>query len=279
MPNVELTKKPHISSFRKIAFGTWQTTYDPSIYGGMKLRMDKALEYIEQFREQTGRKLTLTHLTTKATALALQACPDANAVLRWNQLYLRKSIDISVLVVMEDDGQIDLSATKVMDADKKSLVEIIDEITEKAEKIRKREDMTLEQTRQSMKLVPSLFMNAFLKLVAFFSYTLNLNLTWAGLPKDAFGSAVVTSIGSLGLDTGYVPLVPYSRVPIFIAPGRVNEEPVVQDGQIVVGKTLNMSATFDHRVIDGKHAAVMAKTFRKVMEDPFNHFDSLDSPG
>ena len=276
MPNVELIKKPHISPFRKIAFGTWQTTYDPSIYGGMKLRMDKALDYIERFREHTGRRLTLTHLTTKACAMALKACPDANAMLRCNKLYLRKSIDISVLVVMESDGQIDLSATKVMEADQKSLVNIIDEIAEKAEKIRKREDKTLEQTRQSMKLVPSILMNAFLKLIAFFSYTLNLNLTWAGLPKDAFGSAVVTSIGSLGLDTGYVPLVPYSRVPIFIAPGRINDEPVVENGKIVPGKTLNLSATFDHRVIDGKHAAIMATTFRKMMEDPFTHFDPLD---
>ena len=35
MPNIELTKKTDISPFRKIALGTWQDAYDPSIYGSM----------------------------------------------------------------------------------------------------------------------------------------------------------------------------------------------------------------------------------------------------
>ena len=72
-------------------------------------------------------------------------------------------------------------------------------------------------------------------------------------------------------------MVPYSRVPIFIAPGEVKDEAVVEEGQIVPGKTLNLSATFDHRVIDGKHAAIMAKTFRSVFEDPFTPLAALDS--
>ena len=128
MPNVELIRQTQVSAFRKIAFGTWQDAYDPSIYGSMRIRMDNAMAYLQKFREQTGRKLTVTHMATKALAIALTECSEANAVLRWNKLYLRKSIDISVLVVMEDEGQIDLSATKIENVDKKSLVEIIDEI-------------------------------------------------------------------------------------------------------------------------------------------------------
>ena len=276
MPNVELTRQTEVSAFRKIAFGTWQNAYDPAIYGSMRIRMDKCMAYVQKFREQTGRKLTVTHLATKALALALTQCSEANAVLRWNKLYLRRSIDISVLVVMEDNGQIDLSATKIENADKKSLVEIIDEINTKAEKIRKKEDETLEQTRQTMRLVPAILMNYILKFMAFLSYTLNFDLRWAGLPKDAFGSAVVTSIGSLGLDIGYVPLVPYSRVPIFIAPGEIMDEPVVENGEIVVGKMLTLSATLDHRIIDGKHASIMSKMFRTVFENPEKYFDPLD---
>ncbi len=276
MPNVELTPQKNVSAFRKIAFGTWQDAYDPSIYGSMRIRMDNAMAYLHKFREKTGRKLTITHLTTKALALALAECSEANAVLRWNNLYLRKSIDISVLVVIEDKGQIDLSATKIENADKKSLVEIIDEINASATKIRNKQDETLEQTRQTMRLVPAILMNWLLKIIAFLSYTLNLNLRWAGIPKDAFGSAVVTSIGSLGLDIGDVPLVPYSRVPIFIAPGEVTDEPVVENGKIVPGKMLTMSATLDHRIVDGKHASIMSKVLRAVFDEPEKYLDPID---
>ena len=33
MPNLELVRKDDVSSFRKVAIGTWQDAYDPSVYG------------------------------------------------------------------------------------------------------------------------------------------------------------------------------------------------------------------------------------------------------
>ena len=275
MPNVELVGREPATAFRKIALGTWQTAYDPSIYGTLRLRMDKALDYIEKFRAKYGKKLTITHLVAKAVGLALRACPDANGLLRWNSIYRRKTVDVSILVVMEVDGKADLSSAKIMSIDEKPLVEIVGELEERAARIRARKDKELEKTRQSMKLVPSPFMNAFLKILSFLIYTLNLNLKWAGIPKDPFGGAVVTSIGSIGLDIGYVPLVPYTRVPIFIAPGRVQLEPVVENGELAVGQVMNVNATFDHRLIDGAHASVLAGTVRKVLEDPFEHLDPV----
>ena len=274
--NVEVQKMGQMSAFRKVALGTWQTAYDPSIYGTMRLPMEPALAYIEKFREKTGRKLTITHLVARAAAMVLEKCPEANALLRWNRIYLRKNVDVSVLVLMDDNGQIDLSSATLRNADKMTLVDVLNSIEKQAELIRAKKDPALEQTRQSMKLIPSLFINAFFKLLSFLLYTLNMDLSRFGLPRDPFGGCVVTSIGSLGLDVGYVPLVPYSRVPIFISPGAIKEEPVVRDGELAVAKVMNLSATFDHRIIDGGHAAVMSKTLRAIFENPFDYFDKLD---
>ena len=58
------------------------------------------------------------------------------------------------------------------------------------------------------------------------------------MPKDPFGGATITNIGSLGLDTGFVPLVPYTRVPIFVAPGKIDDVPVVENGKVVPGKLM-----------------------------------------
>ncbi|MBI5513756.1 MAG: 2-oxo acid dehydrogenase subunit E2 [Deltaproteobacteria bacterium] len=276
MPNVELSHRQRVSPFRKIAIGTWQDAYDPSIYGSMRLRMDEAQRYIDRFREKTGRKLTVTHLVAKAVALALKECPEANAVLRWNGVYQRKHIDVSVLVVMEHEGKKDLSSAKLERLDERSLSDVVDELEARAAKIRARQDKALEGTRQSMRGVPGLFMNGLLKVLSFLLYTLNLDLRWAGLPKDALGSAVVTSIGSLGLDIGYVPLLPYARVPILVAPGRIERVPVLEGDQVVPGHMMNLSATFDHRIIDGSHAASLATTVRKVLERPFEHLEPLE---
>ena len=276
MANVEIKGEARITPFRKIALGTWQDAYDPSIYGTLRLRMEPSLEYIERFRAKHGKKLTLTHLVCKAVGIALKECPEANSLLRFNRIYQRKHVDLSVLVLMEDEGKKDLSAAKIDRIDEKSLLEIVTELEERAAKIRARKDAALENTRRSMGRMPNFLMNLLLKLIAFFAYTLNLNMKWAGIPKDPFGGAVVTSIGSIGLDIGYVPLVPYTRVPIFVAPGRLEEAAVVQDGEVVPGHMMNINATFDHRIIDGAHAAELASTLRRVFADPFGNFDPLD---
>jgi pyruvate/2-oxoglutarate dehydrogenase complex dihydrolipoamide acyltransferase (E2) component len=278
MAHLELQKKTDVSSFRKLAIGTWRTAYDPTVYGTLTVRMDKAMDYIEQFRRKTGKRLTVTHLVTKACADALARCPDANALLRFNKIYLRKHVTVSVLVVQTDqgDGKVDLTAAKIDDADEKSMVQIADELEATIQKVRARKDLNLEKGKGTVALIPYMFMNVFLKILSFLMYTLNIDLSGLGMPRDAFGSLTVTNVGSLGLDTAYVPLVPYTRVPIFVAPGAVKEAAVVEDGKVVVGRVMNVNASFDHRFIDGFHASVLSKTLREYMEDPFAHFDDLD---
>ena len=275
MPHLELTPKTDISSFRKLAIGSWRTTYDPTVYGTLTVRMDKALAYIEAFRQRTGVRLTVTHLMTKAMGEALRRCPEANALLRFNKIYLRKQVTISALVVQTDAGKVDLTSAKIDDADKKSLREIAQEMEEAVRRVRERRDVALEKGKGTIQKIPYMFLNLFTWLIGFLMYTLNLDLSGIGMPKDAFGSVIITNVGSLGLDTAYVPLVPYTRVPIFVAPGAVKDVPVVEDGKVVPGKVMNINASFDHRFIDGFHAGVLANTLREMLENPFEKFDAL----
>ena len=278
MPNLDLVRKDDVSSFRKIAIGTWQNAYDPSVYGTMEMRMDEAMRYLAEFRLKTGKKLTVSHMMAKAAAQVLKECPDANAVLRWNRVYTRKRIGVFFQVVMTDqgEGKVDLSGATLYDVEQKSLLQIYDEFNEKVEKVRARKDPALEKTRSTFLGIPYLLLNLVLKTISFFSFTLNLDLRAFGIPSDPFGSIMVTNIGTLGLDVAYPPLVPYSHVPILLATGAVKESPVVEDGKVVVGKTMSVNATFDHRFIDGFHAATMSKVLRKWLEHPYEHFDKLD---
>jgi len=67
------------------------------------------------------------------------------------------------------------------------------------------------------------------------------------------GTFTVTSAGrSAGLFT--TPLVNHPQVAI-LGVYRIDERPVVRDGEVVVRRIGNVSVTFDHRVIDGKRAA------------------------
>ena len=49
---------------------------------------------------------------------------------------------------------------------------------------------------------------------------------------------------------------------------RAMEKPVVRDGQIVIRKMMNLSVTFDHRILDGMTAAKFVLDVAKLLEHP-----------
>ena len=277
MPNLVLQKKKDLSTFRRIALGTWRTVGDPSVYGSMTLPMDETMRYIDTFRRVKGKRLTISHMMALAVAKALEKMPDANAVLRWGRIYLRKDIGVFFQVATEDEkGDLDLSGTTIHGANEKSLEQIVDEFEDRVNQVRTGQDKELEGTRKSFQAIPVILIGLVLKLISFLTVTLNLNLKFLGIPKDPFGSVMITNVGSLGLEEAYVPLVPYSRVPLLIALGAVKEQPVVVDGKIEIRKQIRLFSTFDHRILDGSHAAIFSKTLRAWFEQPFDHFDPLE---
>lgn len=87
------------------------------------------------------------------------------------------------------------------------------------------------------------------------------------LREELSGSTLtLSSLGSLG---GIVstPVVNTPEVAI-VGVNRIVERPVVLDGQIVVRKMMNLSSSFDHRVVDGMDAARFIQAVRAVLEQP-----------
>lgn len=53
-----------------------------------------------------------------------------------------------------------------------------------------------------------------------------------------------------------------------MAIGSIRQEPVVKDGQIVVGNRMKVTMSCDHRVVDGATGAQFLETFKKYIENP-----------
>ncbi|MFA6440499.1 MAG: 2-oxo acid dehydrogenase subunit E2, partial [Bacteriovoracaceae bacterium] len=53
-----------------------------------------------------------------------------------------------------------------------------------------------------------------------------------------------------------------------LAIGSIIEKPVVENGQIVVGHTMKVTLSCDHRVVDGAIGAQFLQSFKKFMENP-----------
>ncbi len=85
--------------------------------------------------------------------------------------------------------------------------------------------------------------------------------------EELSGSTItLTSLGALG---GIVstPVINRPEVAI-VGVNRMVERPVVIEGRIEVRKMMNLSSSFDHRVVDGMDAARFIQTVKKLLEVP-----------
>jgi 2-oxoisovalerate dehydrogenase E2 component (dihydrolipoyl transacylase) len=83
--------------------------------------------------------------------------------------------------------------------------------------------------------------------------------------EDLTGSTVtVTSLGSLG-GIAATPIINPPEVTI-IGINRMAERPVVRGGVIAIAKMMNLSSSFDHRIVDGYEAASFIKAVKDCLE-------------
>ncbi len=85
--------------------------------------------------------------------------------------------------------------------------------------------------------------------------------------EELSGSTItITSLGTLGGIT-HTPIINHPEVAI-IGPNKISERVVVRDGQMVVRKMMNLSSSFDHRIVDGHDAAVFVQRIKGLLEHP-----------
>ncbi len=257
-----------LSSFRKVALGTWSTVGDPSVYSELVLDVEPAMEYIAKVSEKSGTKVSFTHFVGKACAETIRRHPDLNCILRWGTLYRRSDVDIFFQVASDTKGE-DLSGMTVRKIDQKNICEIAQDMQKKVKRIRDTGDVDYKDMKKTMRLIPAWLSHYLLNLSSFIMYTLNIWAKPLGVPKDPFGSIMITSLGSIGIDRAFVPLVPYARIPCLVAIGAVREDVIVVNGEVKVKKVVSLCVTFDHRVIDGATVARFSNEWKKVLENPY----------
>ena len=85
--------------------------------------------------------------------------------------------------------------------------------------------------------------------------------------EELSGSTItITSLGTLG-GVVHTPIINHPEVAI-VGPNKIAERVVVRDGQMVVRKMMNLSSSFDHRIVDGHDAAVFVQRIKGLLEHP-----------
>jgi 2-oxoisovalerate dehydrogenase E2 component (dihydrolipoyl transacylase) len=89
--------------------------------------------------------------------------------------------------------------------------------------------------------------------------------------EELSGSTItISSLGDLG-GIATTPIVNGSEVAI-VGVNRIAMRPLWLNGQFVPRRMMNLSSSFDHRVIDGESAARFVRTIKQLLESPAELF-------
>jgi pyruvate/2-oxoglutarate dehydrogenase complex dihydrolipoamide acyltransferase (E2) component len=257
----------HMSLRRKVAIASWSSPREGNIYGKMTIDMSNALLYIDYLREKSKERISVTHLIGRAAALAFKDCPDINGRIFLGKYYPHESVDMAFLVSLE--GGKDLAKFKVSNMDQKSTAEIAKELRLGAERLRNGTDAEFERPKKLIKMLPTWIIRRILNITGYLTGCAGLDMGFLGLKKYPFGSCIITSVGMFGLDEGFAPPTPFARVPVYLTIPEVKKSAVIIDDKIVIRPTLALTATIDHRFLDGHRGAMVANVIRKFMEKPW----------
>ena len=85
--------------------------------------------------------------------------------------------------------------------------------------------------------------------------------------EELSGSTItITSLGPLG-GIATTPVINHPEVAI-IGPNKIVDRPVVDGSFVTVRKMMNLSSSFDHRIIDGYDAALFVQRLKRLIEHP-----------
>ena len=89
--------------------------------------------------------------------------------------------------------------------------------------------------------------------------------------EELSGSTItLTSLGKLG-GIASTPVINHPEVAI-VGVNRIVERPMIRDALVVARKMMNLSSSFDHRVVDGMDAAQFVQAIRALLEAPATLF-------
>ncbi len=253
------------SNWRKVASSIYRKPRDSKIYGSVDIDVTELEQFIAQKRKE-GIKTTLTHLMTLIIGRAFnEEVPELNTYIRRGKVIKRSAVDAMVSVLLKGG---EMGSVKVENADQLTISELSETIATQIKQSRRGDENRAMQSKHLLSSIPWPFRAWLFNLYKLVTIDWGIALPGLKLSSNSFGSYMVSNIGSLGLDTGYAALLPSSNVSVVLIIGKVYKKPVVVNDEIVPRKIFTLSATLDHRVVDGSHGGRLFRFIKHMVKNP-----------
>jgi pyruvate dehydrogenase E2 component (dihydrolipoamide acetyltransferase) len=260
-------KPVRLRGWRRLASALWSTPNDPQIYGALAIDASALLAFIERARG-AGRHVTPTHLVGRAVARALAAVPALNVRLVGDRAIPRDGVDIFFIAALGAAGAQDLSGVKVRRVAERDVFSVARELDERSAQLRQGSDPELSRAKRMLDRLPRPLLRLVLHVGAWAAGERAWNLPVLGLEASPFGSAMVSSVGMLGLPSGFAPIAWLYRVPALVLAGEIEDQPRAVNGRVEVRPILPLTFSIDHRYVDAAQLGQALAALREYLADP-----------
>lgn len=253
------------SDWRTVASTIYKKPSDSKIYGTVELDVTELEKYVAKKRKE-GVKTTITYLIALIIGRAIrQDVPQLNTYVKRGKIVQRDKVDGMVSVLLPGG---EMGTVKIEDADQVTIQEVTEEIAQKIRDSRKGKENDTMQTKSLLANIPWPFRRWLFRLYKLVTIDWGISIPGLGLDSNSFGSYVVSNIGTVGLDTGFGSLLPSSNISLIFILGSILKKPAVVNDEIVPRRIMLLSATLDHRVVDGSHGGKLFRCIKQMVKNP-----------
>ena len=246
-------KEPFTTNRRMVAASASVGRSQNNIQALTEVDITEPLRIIQEHKQRTGEKLSLTAYIVTCLARSVAGHPRLNAIRKGRKLVVLDDVSIGVVVEREIDGAVVPENMGIQAAQNKTYREICDQIRGAQEQ--QEEGMGALSNITWVRFIPSFLFRLFIRLAS-------KNL-WM---IKRFGAVGVTAIGMFcprDQATWMIPLV--GGATVALAVGGIVERPRLMDGELESRKHLCLTFTFNHDIVDGAPAARFLTHFSEML--------------
>ena len=244
----------------------WSNTHEPDSYTTVNLDITKIIPYLKKKSEEIKVNITPTIFTIKLMSILLMKYPEINGFIKFGRYEPKDTIDICCIVQVGEGKE--LANHTINSCEKKSFKEISKNLTDNVKLLRERKNKDQNTKMNMYKFVPTFLTGPITQIVGYLS-SIGFKVRTIGLKKYEFGSLLLTSIGSLGIENSYAPIPPFTFVPLLLTLCKkydvINK---LENGDIETRTYLKMNFTADYRFFNLKTAISLIKDIHIYGEDP-----------
>lgn len=273
----KLLKAEH--KYRKMMPYLMRGRNESVVYFDDYVDVEELLKYVEDVKEKGDFVADITHCTLGAIAIGFHENPKMNRFAAGRRLYQRDGVHLTFSMKRDRMNRAaKVSISKLEIPPTQTFKELCGRMNTNIQHERSGEKTYTDKELDLIMLLPRPILRGMVALMRGADY-------YGLLPKsfidgDAmFASAVVANLGSLNMHAGYHHFYEWGTASLFMMIGKVEERPVVIDGEVQVRKQMLIRFSYDERIDDGLNARFGIDSVRTALEDPYTYLGCLKDDG